>query len=95
MAATKSIIALGFASAMLLGASSPTWAGGAQARAQSEVTTPAHRHHQRSGYHDRAYVPNEYAPPASNRPNRQFDNPNQHDGQTWDPYGLRWDNTDG
>jgi hypothetical protein len=92
MAATKSMIALGFASALFLGNASSTLAANVHERAQApEIGTSAHRHHHRSGYTDHA--PSAYgrtmAPDFGDRPGG-YVTPD-HYGQSWDPYGLRWD----
>jgi hypothetical protein len=90
MAATKSIIALGFASAMFLSNPSPTLAGSVHARAQApEIGASAQRHH-RSRY-DNAYGSYGRAiPPVSGYRPGEFVPPDRV-GQSWDPYGLRWD----
>jgi hypothetical protein len=90
MAATKSMIALGFASAMFFGNPSPTLAANVHARAQASEVTSAHRHH-RSGYDDHASSPfgRVMSPDSGYRPG-QFVTPDRY-GETWDPYGLRWE----
>ena len=91
MAATKSMIALGFAAAMFVGSATPTLARTAHARAQApDVSTPwqgyAYEGYRTNGNGpyaralppDSGYRPGEFVPP--DRPM-----------QTWDAYGLRWD----
>ena len=85
---TRPLIALGFASAIFLGTASPTLAGTAHARAQTQdVTTPW----QGEGYRAYGQIPQIRVVPRQYRnEHEQFTPPNRSE-QTWDSYGLRWD----
>ena len=91
MAATKSMLALGLASAMFLGNLSPTLAASVHKRAQApEIGTSAQRYY-RSGYDDHAYSSygRTMSPESGYRPGEFV--PPYRSEQTWDAYAHRWD----
>ena len=89
MAATKSMIALGFAAAMFVGNSTPTFARTAHARAQApDVTTQWQGPHE--GYRDNGRGSYARALPQYGYEREPFAPPYRSE-QTWDAYGQRWD----
>ena len=92
--ASKLVFALGIASAMVLGNAGSSFAGSDSVRAKNEAGA-VHRHHHRSGYDDHASSPNDRAAPSFGYRPGGLNAPNQHRDGSWDPYGLRWENTEG
>jgi hypothetical protein len=88
---TKSMIALGFAGAIILGGAGPTLARTAHTKAPAPDVSTSWQGYQDEGYRAYGRSPNARAvqPQHSTEPG-QFVPPNRA-GATWDPYGLRWD----